>query len=40
MAFLVSNVTGAPSRLTTGGPSKARLNSFMRSPHSRTALSP
>ena len=33
MAFLVSNVTGAPSRLTTGGPSNARLNSLMRSPH-------
>ena len=40
MAFLVSNVTCAPARLTTGGPSKARLNSFMRSPHPRTALSP
>ena len=40
MAFLVSNVTGAPSRLTTGGPSNARLNSLMRSPPPWTALSP
>ncbi len=27
VAFLVSKVTGAPSRLTTGGPSRARLSS-------------
>ena len=27
VAFLVSKVTGAPSRLTTGGPSRARLRS-------------
>ncbi len=31
MAFLVSKVTGLPSRLTTGGPSNARLSSVMPS---------
>ena len=31
MAFLVSKVTGSPSRLTTGGPSSARLSSVMPS---------
>jgi hypothetical protein len=29
VAFLVSKVTGAPSRLTTGGPSRARLRSVV-----------
>ena len=29
VAFLVSKVTGVPSRLTTGGPSSARLSSVV-----------